>query len=587
VLDLQNQRDIGRLYEAIRASRQAIAPYCRERWELIDSHAGNRRNDRPKTVVNLINQYAESYTQSIATNTPRVVVLTPHRHLKPFALRFQSAINKYLVQIHSKETFNRIVLDAFFGIGVAKVYRAARGLVRLPGDIWADPGRIALDRVSLDNFVVDMTGSDDRHVQFMGDAYRTSWPKLVARCQGNPDALEVLAKLHPTSKQETAENDDWRKQVAAGDAIDSDDLEPQIDVMDVWLPELNAVATFPRDTQTPPLFTRRADPGGPYHIIGLGDIPDSVMPAPPVTQVKELHEIYNGLIRKQAAQARRQKTNPVYRPGGAEDASRLKKVNDGEWVQVADPQNIGTVVQGGIEAANVAFSAVMLQTFDRVSGNLQAQLGLSATSPSFGQEQLIYGAVGKMEARRLLKVQDFASGVADHLGALMWHDALLTIPGRREVAPGSRLYVDATWQPRRREGAITDYAITVVAHSTAYQPPEAALTRLDRALTKFAEVWPMIEAGGGSLNVEEMLNEYAERADDPALRHLISIAHDQAASTPTASTRSHMPAHTIREQIRRNVSAGRTPQAQADTAFAATIKAATNNTPPPRTPTTK
>ena len=117
-----------------------------------------------------------------------------------------------------------------------------------------------------------------------------------------------------------------------GDRHD-DDLEPNVELMDVWLPREQLVVTMVTGKNLPPLSVMEwnGPENGPFHTLSLcTDVPDQIIPVSPAMNLKGMNDIINGLLRKQRRQAQRQKDIPFYQAGSEEDARRLGRASDGE-----------------------------------------------------------------------------------------------------------------------------------------------------------------------------------------------------------------------------------------------------------------
>lgn len=563
MIDLSSELDLDRLFNAMDGARDALAPFRRNRLEMVKAFVGNHYSDDGadvRTIVNLMQQTADLYTIALAAQCPRVKITTQYRELWPFAFRYTQSLNNLIKEMRLERTLQKIVLDAFFTVGIAKVYRGDAGLVQLDEDVWADPGKPYVDRISIDDFLVDMSVADIRKAKFIGDEYRVSWQRVQ-----DEELFDraVVAKLAPTSKYD---NDQIKtRQISAGAITDHDEYEPMITLIDVYLPELNVVATFAKDARLKPLIVRQWDgpEGGPYHILDFCDVPDNLLGLAPAANLKELHDLYNALFCKQAAQARRQKTNPVFAPGAEGDAERMRDAKDGQWVKSVDPQKINVVSQGGVDPANVAFSITVGDMFDRMGGNVSAMGGLGQQAATYGQEQLIYGAVGRAEGKRLQRVHAFTAEVLRDTGHLMWYDAMMSFPVAAEHRPGSGIYVESGWSPEQREGDFWQYNFDVVPFSMAYEPPEIKLQKLERAMDFAGKLLPAIEAGGGTLDVQEIFEDYAEALGAPEVKRWFTFAVPSTYQRPgPEGESSHLPQKTTREYVRRNVPTGGTPQAR-------------------------
>lgn len=566
LISLESDTDLHRLYSAINASRQALEPFRKTRTEMIREFVGSRYNEngaRFPVLVNLLAMTAEAYTMGLVANNPKVKITTPHKQLWPFARRWEVGITNLLKEIHFADTLQKIVLDAFFTIGVAKIYHQEWNQV-LIGDEWVDPGRPFVDHVSVDDFGMDMSVRDISKCRYMWDEYRVPWQAL----KDDPDMdPKVIDRMAPTSKHDRGE--ETARDITSGDLVDDDELEPMVDLMDVWLPDLGVVATFPRHVQgsRPLKVVDSGYEGGPYRVLTFSDVPDNVMPSSPAQQLIELHELYNGLVRKQARQAKRQKTNPIYRPNASEDANRLKKYSDGEWVKVQDPKAVGVIQQGGVDQSNVAFSMSVFDLFDRQAGNLSAMLGLGPQASTLGQEQLIYQSVSRKEAKMQSRVHAFTASVIEALGMLMWNDVMLEIPSSVDVSSnGLGVYVDMSWTPETREGDFWQYNFDIHRASMNYESPQVRMQKMEAAVAQILQMYPILQASGGTIDVQELVKQIAESRNIPELENVVTFsgppAHMRPGPQGETSQVPQMPQQTTRNYVRRNVPTGGTPQAR-------------------------
>jgi hypothetical protein len=562
MIDLGSKTDVNRLKSAIDAARDAMRPFRTNRKEMLREFVGtwyNTNGARYEVLVNLLNLTADVYTIGLAANRPRVQVQTPFRDLWPFAHRWQVGINNLIKEMRFAETMQAIVLDAMFTLGIAKTHLGDSDPIQLEDDEWYDPGRPYISRISIDDFVMDLSVKDIRRCKFMSDEYRVSWDS----CKQHPGFdRKVLKLLSPTSKHDRGE--EQANDIAAGAIVDDDEYEPMVDLIDVWLPELYSVATFARHRFEKPLLVEPWDgpEGGCYDLLIFGDVPDNVMPSSPLQNLMSLHLLYNGMLRKQARQAKRQKTNPAYRPDGAEDAARLQKANDGEWVKTRDPQAINVISQGGVAPENVAFSIAILDLFDRQAGNLQAMAGLGPQAGTVGQEQLIHAAVSRKEAKMQGRVHSFTAALLGKLGHLMWADEVLEVPGDFEVAPGTGVHVDASWTPEMREGDFWQYNFEIEHCSMNYEPPEVKLQKIERAMGQLLQMFPIIQAAGGTIDVQELTRIYAEGLGVPQLENVVTFALPSMQTGGGGEEGGHMPQSTTRNYVRHNVPTGGTQQSR-------------------------
>jgi hypothetical protein len=563
VIDLGRKQDINRLYTAINASRDALLPFRRNRIEMLREFVGSYYSDQGaqhEVLCNLLNLTADVYTIGLAARNPKVRVATEYQELWPFAYRYQQGLNNYIKEIRFEKTLQQAVLDAFFSYGICKVFMASWESIQLEDDVWADPGRPYIKRISPDDFGMDMFAKHVRECKFVWDEYRVSWDSLNADSDYDK---KIVKKLAPNSKYDRSE--EKAQDISQGSLIDGDELEPMVDLMDVWLPGLNKVGVFSRHVEAGPLKLVEAGPeGGPYHLLSFSDVPDSLPPSSPAQNLMGLHKLYNGLLRKQAKQAKRQKTNPVFRPHAADDAERLQRFGDGEWVKTNDPKGVSVITQGGVDQTSVAFSIGVMDLFDRAAGNLKAMAGLGPQAPTASQEEMIYAASSKKEAKMRHRVDDFVAGLMGAMGHLMWADQFLEVKGSVESVPGSGFRADYSWTPEMREGDWWQYNFEIEPYSTNYEPPEFKAQKMERLIQQVTALYPLLQQNGGSVDVQALIRYYAEAQNLPELENIVTFMMPLQDRPGPAGQTSHMPANTTRSYVRHNVPTGGTPEARSE-----------------------
>ncbi len=563
MIDLGKTTDVHRLYAAIDHSRKALLPFRNQRVDMLREFVGSHYGDKGQgasheVLVNLLNFTADVYTHGLAANNPRIRVTSQFTELMPFAYNWQQSLNNMIKEMRFRNTMQQIILDAFFVGGIAKVFQASWQPVQLEDDTWADPGRPYIGRISFDNFGLDMAATDIRCCRFMYDEYRVSWKSV----QDDPDFdKSVVKNMSPTSKWDR--DSEYAEGISQGSLVDDDEYEPMTDLMDVWLPELEKVGIFAKHTPSKPLKLVEAGPeGGPYHFLSFADVPDNIMPTAPAQNLMGLHKLYNGLLRKQGQQAKRQKTNTIFRANAVDDAQRLRNANDGDIVFVNDPDAVKVVTQGGVDPTNTAFGMNVMDLFDRQAGNLSAMAGLGPQADTVGQEQLIHQAVSRKEAKMQQRVHNFTSDLIRSLGQLMWVDGMLNVPSSVEVASGSGVRVDTSWTPEMREGDFLQYNFEIEPHSMDYESPAAKLQKLERAADRLIQMFPIIQAAGGTIDVQQIQRDMAEMQGTPELRNWITFATPPTIEQPgpTGGAPPVRPSTTTRNYVRSNVSTGGTPQ---------------------------
>ena len=568
-IDLAKETHLTRLDKAIKHSTRALRPFRDNRSKLIKDYVGSQYGsqnyDRQEIIQNLMYQTAETYTMALAANRPRCLITSLHPELTWFANQFQVAINNLIKEIKLEETLRAAVLDAFFSVGIVKVFTAEAGAVQLGDeDEWVDPGKPYAENISLDNFVFDMQATKWSQIRFALDKYHMPFEK--ARQDGSLDQ-KIVKDLLPSQDYSTWDDQSDEESVKElhGAEKAQDSITPRIQLMDVWLPANKQVATFAVNKMSKPLrVVDWAGPErGPFHKLSLtSDVPDNIMPLPPAMNLKGINDIINGLLRKQRAQAQRQKDIPFYQDGSQDDARRLQQASDGEWTRVGNPESVNVLKMGGVDQGNQAFYHMMQDMFDRMAGNLSLMAGLGPQSGTLGQDKMLHGAVNKREANMQYRVIRFVADICEDLGWLLWNDENMEIPGETEVAG---IKFDRTWTPEQREGDFLQYNFDIEPFSMMYKSPSERMNNITQFLTQIAlPMQPMMEQYGGQIDIQALTDIYADLMDMPRLRSIIMFEEpkeDRPGPTPEAPPQ---PAHTVRESVRKSVPTGGNDQSRSN-----------------------
>ena len=565
MIDPHKEIDRERLFRAMESSHRKLEPFRKLLLELVVDYAGSAYGDpaataRPEILVNLLNQAVDAYTMALVANRPRIMVSTPNEDRQRFAKQFELAMNHLIEEMKLELTLRQAVLDAFFCVGVVKLQLADSPRVKREENIAMDPGVPFVSNVSLANWVFDIAAPDWHKVRYCAESYRVAFDDLT------DDVYDpkVVKQLSPSSKD--VFGGERLEMITRGQDTDDDEVEPMIDLMDVWLPREKMIYTFAMDSKDrfvgklPPLTEMEWDGSefGPYKILAFNDVPQNIMPTSPASHLAGLARAANTILRKQRRRSRSQKNVHTYTPAGADDAKRIQSASDDEWIKVADASEIGKVEVGGVDATSQAFFTNLVELFDRMGGNLSSILGLGAQAETLGQEQLIYGSASKKIAQMQYRVVDFTEDIIRDLGHMLWTDAAKTIPGKIEIEGAPGFAVDATWTPDLREGDFYDYGLNIDVYSMPYQSP---MQRFNLLNSLIAQVYiplaePMAQQGGG-INFQKLREIHASLINEPRLNEIIEFT-----GAPPQRPEGNMPQSTSREYVRKSVPGGSTPQGQ-------------------------
>lgn len=535
MIDLNNVKSRDGLRKAMKSSWEELEPFRKFRRDAIKLYASTEygKKKTEDDLINLLGLTATTYSVILASNRPRANVSTPSFELKGFAKFFETGLNNLVKEIRFEDTLRRIVLDAFFLMGVAKIYWAESGHViptqsgeqydaaeAMGGSVWVDPGKIYVERISMDDYGYDTAASSVDRCRFFFHRYRIPFDAAMTDERFDP---AVLAKLGPTSKYGSG----FMGREYAGDKtnnmttnIDHDDVEPMIDLLDVYLPMENKWCVMSMDDSLPPLLCEdwRGPEGGPFKHLFFDEVPDNVMPVSPAHSLKRMHQLMNSIARKMANQARRQKDITVY-AGDQQDVSTARNAQDGDWVKVQHPELINVLKYGGADQMSGAFLTMFDGLFNRQAGNLDAMAGLGPQSETAKQDQLLAGAVSRKETKMKNSVVAFVQDIYRSIGWMMFADQNLVVKGDMTV-PGLMYPVDATWSPELREGDIADYNLEVDVYSMAWMSPQEQYQALKEGMMT---IGPLLPLAGGMIDPVKLTITISKMLNCPALMEVVTF----------------------------------------------------------------
>lgn len=566
-LNPNNPQDRQRLFKSIEYSTRNLRPFRQKREKLIRAYVGSNYGigggSEREVIVNLMYQTAEAYMMTLAAQRPRVMVTSKYPELTWFGNYFQVAINNLIKEIRLEEVLRRSVLDAFFTIGIVKVYNADAGMVQLEGeDEWVDPGKPFAENISLDDFVYDTRSTAWRKIKFCLNKYRLPYKRFMEDGGYEKKAKELVRPDTRSNYWHTQEGERPVRSLLSPEGHE-DEYESMVDLMDVWIPREKKVVTWPVNAPGMPLrvVDWNGPEGGPFHTLSLAaDVPDHIMPISPAMNLAPLNDLINGLMRKQRRQAQRQKDIPFYQAGHHDDAKRLERASDGEFTRVDNPEAVNVLKMGGVDQANQAFGISMQDLYDRMAGNLQLMAGLGPQSGTLGQDQLIKASNSKREANMQYRIVNFTTGICRDLGWLLWNDSMMETTGSYEAAGRD---IPVQWTPELREGDWLDYNFEIEPYSMQYKSPSERLQGITNFISQVAmPMMPMMQEYGGTLDIQELVEIYSDLMDLPRLKQVVKFQEPKQDRPGPQGQPPKQAAHTVRENVRTSVPTGGTQESR-------------------------
>jgi len=568
---LRYDGDQSRFMRSVERSYRSLEPFREMNHSLTELYGGSSYGEdenHPNRYLNLIQQAVEAAQINLVSDKPRALVSTEFPQYKAFSKHFQRALNALVKEIHLPETLEQWIMDAYFCVGIIKTHMANAGMVQVETDLWMDPGRPFASNIALDDFVYDMKANKWSEVRYAGDMYRLSWEEAI-----DIFGEDAMSDHQPSTLTQNDERDRVEG-MSRSQENDQDDLEDMIDLIDLWVPRHGVVYTYVIQDRTKmslagpgPIAVEEwtGDELGPYHLLGFHDVPENIMPSSPAANLELLETLVNDLMRKESTQARAQKTVTTYTAGAAKDVQNVAITEDGGTVCVNDPNEIGQLTFGGVDAGTHGFMIGGIELFDRMAGNLSAQLGLGAQAGTLGQDRLIHGAASRKVDKMGKRVIEKTSRLFRCLGMMLWQDSVKEIVMEIPI-PGTSITVSEVWKPGDREGNFIDFNFDVDIYSMRYEGPEEKIQKLTTVVQQvIMPLAPYLQQQGGMVDMFALVETFSELMNLPELRNVVKFmggSGDDMELQPLTKVPSSPPNGT-RRYVRENVSAGQnSPMAQ-------------------------
>ena len=438
--------ELEKLRSAVSHNYRKLQPYRKNNYEAIRQYVGRNYSDdgtSDRVPMNYIKLAAQIYGRLLASRMPQVSVTTHKPDLKVTAARAELLANAMLKDIDLGSTVRDWVNAAMFGLGILKVGWEETSSVDWRnefGEITTVPvGQVFAESILLQDWVQDLQakGKPWESCSFMGHKYRM----LLDEAQSKPDwdkkAQEALGEMVKTKLNPSG--DPKIGNISGGEDQHVESIFKEVELWEIYIPDTRELITFAADNEssdeaahsdTPLSGVQWSGPRtgpmfcGPYHFLGFDWPIGQSMPVPPVAHWRDVHELANQLLNKNARKAVRQKTIFGFQSGHDEDARRQREAGDGDLVQMNDPNSVKVFENPGVDQQLLGYTISLDQMMDKIGGNLTALGGLGPQSETIGQDQMALGqASSQLDDMRNETFEAMSSAVTNII-YYWWNDPL-------------------------------------------------------------------------------------------------------------------------------------------------------------------
>jgi len=535
-------KQFDRLKSSVDWSNRMMEKPRRSRIDAVRQFVGSHYSDggaEKRVPTNFLKLAVDIYVRQLAARMPQALYTTQIPELKPTAATMELRLNQIPDEINLTHTLRGVVTEALFAPwGAVKV-----GLHTVGEVLGVEYGSPFVDLVTLDDYFVDMSARRLDLIEYEGNDYwlpfdalmDSGWLKGSDRAGLKADEYQLVSP----------EGQDRADGVGVDETAEP--FRDKIWLRDVWVPHDRTLVTYgvTSGRQLKVIDGWEGPKDGPYHRLGFGQVPGNLLPLPPVSTWRDLHELANALFRKLANQADSQKTVLGF-PGGNDDSVMdFKNARDGDGIKYtgAKPESL---TAGGVVAPTLAFYLQCRDLYSYFAGNIDTLGGLSPQTETVGQDKLLSEAAIAMLRDMAAETVGFIRGVFRDLAYYEWHDPV----GDRIIQkpiPGTDLVLSVPWNQSAKLGSFTQYDLEIDIYTAQDNSPGVRLQKLGMVLQQYIlPLAPLIQEQGGTINVQQIIEAVARYADLPELKDIVHFLYDDTGGVGEVREQPAKPANTTR-----------------------------------------
>lgn len=440
-------------------------------------YAKSRQGDDENKAapINLIYNAVNTLVPNLVYRDPKFKVRTDIIAYRGYAGMLESASNTLAKRLKFRRQLRMAIVDSLFYAGFIKTGIATSGQFITLADQTIALGEPFADRVDPDDMILDPMARDWEEQMFVGNRFRVLRQDLLDSGLYDPDMVNGLQSRADIKHPQEAQY------LIGGDMSDQvREVMDFVDLVEVYIPRDKRVVTIPwTKGYIADNFLRDVDysgpDSGPFHMLGYSQIPDNVLPLPPVSLWYDLHTLGNRMARKIARQADRLKRVLAYDGGAVDDARAIVEADDGEAIRVQNLGNIKEVNFGGTTEDAYGFMEWVETKFSTMANSLDSLSGNKVDAPTATQSEMLQQNTSIRLADLQNMVYDFVAEVGTDLAFFLHTDPLIELPlVQRQNGQDQQV----VYTPEMRKGDFISYVMNVEPFSMARPDPNRKVQQL-------------------------------------------------------------------------------------------------------------
>ena len=473
----------NRLGESVREGFRRVHRFRLARANHIGAYVGDYfakeagiTGDKP---LNLVFLAVRSLVPNVVQREGVNRILTPVLSQRDYADKLGMALDELHRKTHRARMLRAAVVDACFGLTIAKTGLAASGkLFNVAPDVNIDPGQLYTERISLDDFVCDPQCLSFDKAAFLGHRIRIERNKLIEAPGWNQELIRRLPRAGTKGQGDLAAD------LSKDDSQSSStiDFQDYVNIVELYVPEAESVCYLPDPEEAGSSDFLKIEPyygppSGPYTFGALTQpVPDNPFPIAPVGVWRDLSDMACALFKKAMEQADRQKNVGLYTPANADVADEIHGAKDGDWIATENPDGVQIKSFEGPSAETVQMTSAIYGWFNLVAGNPDLMSGANISSDRATGQQILQQNASVSVGDMRDMTYEFAAEISGKEAWYLHNDDLMFVPGQPGIPLIKRLPDGRERQefltPQDKTGEFDTLGFTIVKRSMTVIDPE-------------------------------------------------------------------------------------------------------------------
>jgi hypothetical protein len=449
--------EFKRLREAAESNRRDMQPFIEKMRDNVLQYAGPHYgggNDVRALPLNMLRMFTQTHLRLMTARDPKPTVTTEFRELNSTSEKLERALEYQVKRINLKTVMRRINQDGILGQGFAKIGLRATREVDYDGEETFLPEPFVA-RVALEDMICDLSAKDWESQQFVGHRYVMPVSEMRRRFKPTEEETKKWQEEHGFQHDELG--NERLSTISNSKTGNIKFFEPVVELAEIYVKKTGNCITYPIVEEARVLDERSfyGPTEGPLERINFGEVNGQVLPLPPVTLIRDLHDALNYVYRKCIDQAGRQKTLFGVRGNAQKDIERQMKARDGYAVKLDSPQGVVPLNFPGVSRESLVFVADAMARLNMMGGNLELLAGTGSQTDTFGQEQILAAGANKLAEEMADASYSLGRWCMRGIGMYLWEDETVELPLSHRI-PGSNFEIKSVWNPEQRRGEFLD-----------------------------------------------------------------------------------------------------------------------------------